>query len=90
MKKGKIPSLLSGSAGRAEKVVAGRKRPCKRCSLDIDMGSNCYTVRNPRSMSGGNTYCLSCFKDVLDQTEKDLNLLRVSFSETAAPATTDV
>lgn len=73
-KRGKTPSLLSAH-GAVQVDASGRKSPCKRCDEDLAKGEPCVRVANPDGM-GRRTYCIECFLDVLDQTQKDLGALR--------------
>lgn len=77
--KGKVPSLLSGRAGKVEFPIAGKKRSCSRCSKYIVKGECCITVKVPGGFSGGNTYCKDCFEEVLGQTERELSILKETF-----------
>lgn len=78
-KRGKTPSLLTGSSGNPSKTNAKRKRNCKRCSEEISMGEVCYEVPKPGGFSSNKTYCKICFKEILEQTQKDLDLLKEDF-----------
>lgn len=78
-KKGKIPSLLTGSSGSPNKTVAKRKRGCKRCGEEIANGEVCYEVPKPGGFSSNKTFCRSCFKEILEQTQKDLDILKEDF-----------
>jgi hypothetical protein len=76
-KKGKIPTLISGSSGSVKYVHAQRKRPCKRCDGDITSQQHCVEVSVPGGgFSRVKTFCISCFKEILDKTEVDLADLR--------------
>lgn len=72
-KKGKTPTLLCARAGTPQFKTAGRKRPCDRCKRDIYKGAPCIEVPIPGAMSSHNTYCPSCFDEVLAKTQEDLN-----------------
>lgn len=75
-KRGKIPSLISGVNGRPNLVRAQRKRTCSRCGGEILSGEQLFEI--PKSQSGFNSpkpFCLTCFDDVLRQTQKDLDEL---------------
>ncbi len=74
MPRGKTPSLIGGGAGKSEFVIAGRKRPCKRCKGSIEKGSTCIEVKKPGTM-GHKTYCMDCYRGILSQSQKDLNKL---------------
>ena len=75
-KRGKIPSLITGSSGKPVKVVAKRQRSCGRCSCSISSGSSCFEVPKVGvGFSNKKTYCENCFKEVLKKTKEDLTLL---------------
>ena len=73
-KKGKTPSLIGGGAGACNFATAKRKRTCKRCKVAIPGGCDCVEVNIPSTM-GSKCYCIDCFKEVLDQSQRDLNNL---------------
>ena len=73
-KKGKTPSLIGGGAGACKFATAKRKRTCKRCSGTIHADYNCVEVSIPSTM-GSKCYCIDCFKEIIDQTQHDLNNL---------------
>jgi hypothetical protein len=78
-KRGKTPSLLTGSSGNPNRISAKRKRNCKRCSEVISMGEVCYEVPVPGGLRSSKTYCKICFLEILEQTQKDLdNLKKIS------------
>jgi hypothetical protein len=81
-KKGKIPTLISGSSGAVNYVQALRKRPCKRCDGEIVAQHFCAEVSVPASgFSKVKTFCLSCFSEILNKTEKDLIELRTKHTQ---------
>lgn len=73
-KMGKTPTLVCGSAGQCEFVTAKRKRTCKRCDSNIVKDEDCVVVKNP--VGNPKPYCLDCFQEVLDQSQKDLDKLK--------------
>jgi hypothetical protein len=75
-KKGKIPTLVSSSSGAAEYIMAQRRRVCKRCEVDIHLQEWCAQVKIPGGFSGHKTFCITCFKEILGKTEKDLAELK--------------
>lgn len=75
MPKGKVPSLLTGSAGTPVKVEAIRTRKCSRCHGSIAPGCACAEVRRPQINAGRRVYCIDCFREVVDQTRSDLDQL---------------
>ena len=77
-KKGKTPSLITGSAGSCKFAEAKRKRKCKRCEDEVPMGTKCVEVSIPGGLSGYRNYCTDCFEEILKQTEKDLSNLRTN------------
>ncbi len=73
-KRGKTPSLLTGSSGKPARVTAKRRRECCRCAFLISNGEICFEVpRKSGGFSSKKTYCPSCFKEILGQTRKDLD-----------------
>jgi hypothetical protein len=73
-KRGKTPSLIGGGAGACKFATALKKRTCKRCSGAIPGGTDCVEVSKPGTQ-GYKCYCVDCFKEVLAQTQQDLNNL---------------
>jgi len=73
-KRGKTPSLIGGGAGACRFEVAKRKRTCKRCRFSIFGGTDCVEVDIPSTM-GNKNYCIKCFMEILEQTQRDLNNL---------------
>jgi hypothetical protein len=73
-KKGKTPSLIGGGAGKSKFVTAERQRTCRRCDNKIPKGERCVEVQKPGQMGcGGKPYCIECYREVLAQSQKDLN-----------------
>jgi hypothetical protein len=75
-KRGRTPSLIGSGAGTSKFVTAKRERTCKRCGEAIETGEDCVEVEVPGSM-GHRTYCLGCYDDILGETGKRLQKLRV-------------
>jgi hypothetical protein len=73
-KRGKTPSLIGGGAGACKLVTAKHKRTCKRCKGAILGGCGCIEVKIPSTM-GYKCYCTDCFKEILGQTQHDLDSL---------------
>jgi len=69
VKRGKCPSLISGRQPNIEVVKTRRK--CKRCNIYILKGESCASIPTPSRM-GSKTYCLSCLKEIIKKTTKDL------------------
>jgi hypothetical protein len=83
-KRGKIPSLISRSNGKPNLVTATRKRTCKRCQCLINAGQKLFEY--PKSGNGFSNLqpvCLSCFKEIIDQTESDLLKIKENWREAA-------
>jgi len=81
-KRGRTPSLITGSSGKPVKVTAKRSRPCGRCSSSISSGKICFEVpKVGGGFSSKKTFCADCFKEVLTQTKKDLDDLEGHLSE---------
>lgn len=74
-KRGKTPSLIGGGAGAVKPVSAKRKRTCKRCDHAITQNTQCWEVKYSGGI-GHKTYCVSCFREILDQTQNHLDSLR--------------
>ena len=77
-KRGKTPSLITGSSGKPSSTVAQRQRECSRCGSGISMGTKLYTI--PKLGSGFSQkkpYCKNCFDEILVQTQKDLDELKM-------------
>lgn len=72
--RGKTPSLIGGGAGHTKFVVARRLRHCRRCGGNIPGGSGCAQVSVPGTLNS-KTYCMDCYKNILDQTKNDLAAL---------------
>lgn len=80
-KKGKTPSLLSGSAGSCEFHEVKAKSHCKRCHCDVSKGQFLVRVKIPGTVNGYKAYCSECFSEVLNQSEKDLSRLRADLQQ---------
>ena len=81
-KRGKIPSLITGSSGKPVKVVAKRQRPCSRCSCSISSGNSCFEVpKVGGGFSSRKTFCKDCFKEVLEKTKEDVAQLEGAINE---------
>jgi len=77
MPKGKVPSLIGGSLGKPVSVDAGRKCKCSRGQTDIVKSEKCYDVPQPKkAFSSKRRFCANCFKQVIEQSQKDLNNLQ--------------
>lgn len=74
-KRGRTPSLIGGTHGTPTFDVSGKSHPCKRCEVDLPKGTTCVRVKKPGQMGNGRTYCVGCFKEILGQTQKDLDAL---------------
>ncbi len=78
--RGKTPSLIGLSNGRPKKVEVKAKSECFRCGCAIHVGQDCFGI--PKGGSGFSSlkrYCSSCFKKIIDQTQKDLEELRTYY-----------
>jgi hypothetical protein len=40
------------------------------------MGEECYEVPKPGGFSSKKTFCKICFAEIIEQTQKDLNLFK--------------
>lgn len=75
--RGKTPSLIGSTNGRPRRVIVERKCRCCRCKCDIEIGTDCYGI--PHLGSGFHPikrYCGDCYKQVLEQTERDLEIVK--------------
>jgi hypothetical protein len=73
MPKGRTPSLISASNGRPKRVDVQRKSTCCRCDCGIEAGAHCFNIpKAGQGFSKEKRYCLVCYKNVIEQTEKDL------------------
>jgi len=73
--KGKCPSLIAGNHGKPKFEEAIRKRKCKRCKESIPAGTDCVVIPVP-STGGTPSFCMKCFRAIIEQTQKDLNELK--------------
>jgi len=75
-KRGKTPSLITGSSGKPSKVSAKRTRNCHRCANIISLGEECFEIpKVGGGFSSKKTFCKECFKETLTQTKKDITAL---------------
>lgn len=82
MKRGKVPSLLSKGIGRPVKVVVQRKSTCKRCGCALFNGSSCFQISiNRNGLSIPRRYCFKCMEEIINQTEKELLLIKSELYE---------
>ena len=82
VKRGKTPSLISGSSGKPSIVEAKKRRNCSRCGCDINMGEKLFEIpKIGGGFSNRKPICKSCFRKILDQTEKDLDELKSSWGK---------
>jgi len=76
-KRGKIPSLISGSSGKPTLETTINKRSCTRCSCDILGGQKYFGIPKLGSgFSNKKPFCKNCFKEILDESIKDLQALQ--------------
>lgn len=72
--RGKIPSLISAGNGYPEKDMPQKKCFCSRCEAVImEMSTSFLIPKKVNGFTNKKRYCLGCFKDVIDQTKKDLD-----------------
>ena len=75
-KRGKTPSLIAASNGKPSITEAKRKRNCKRCECKINKGEKLFEIpKTNTGFSDKKSFCKSCFREILDQTKKDINKL---------------
>ena len=80
-KRGPTPSLISGTHGAVKFHVTGKKIDCRRCTHGIPGGTRCVRVSKPGTMGQGRAYCVECFGDVLDETQRQLDRLRLQLDQ---------
>jgi hypothetical protein len=74
--KGKTPSLIGGSLGRPELVVAKGTCKCDRCKEKLSKGTVTFKVPQPgKTFNSPRRFCSGCFKLVLAKTREDLGAL---------------
>lgn len=79
-KRGKTPSLITGSNGKPSVITVKKRRTCVRCSNKIESGDKCFEIpKVGGGFSNRKPYCCSCFKEVLGQTRRDLEELENQF-----------
>ncbi len=77
-KRGKTPSLITGSSGKPSSTVAKKQRKCNRCDSCISGGTKLYLIpKVGGGFSNKKPYCKNCFDEILVQTQKDLDELKV-------------
>ena len=75
-KRGKIPSLITGSSGKPQKVVAKKQRKCHRRECLIKQNESCFEVPQLNEpFKNTKTYCKECFREMLKKTREDLDHL---------------
>lgn len=75
-KRGPTPSLIGSTHGTVSFHVAGKKSGCRRCNVELSKGTTCIRVTEPGKMGPGPAYCVDCFAEVLEQTQRKLDGLR--------------
>lgn len=78
--RGKIPTLLSGSSGKPSIVEAKKMRECRRCKCSIKLREKLFEIPKTGGFAGKKSFCMSCFREILDQTQKDLGALELTWS----------
>lgn len=77
MSKGKVPSLLSASNGGITYDQSKRLSSCSRCKAVINLGDRIgFLKRLSTGFSNKRRLCLTCISEILDKTQKDLDLLK--------------
>lgn len=79
--KGKTPTLISGSSGHPSLAQAQKTRKCIRCKEIISSGDKLFEIPKIGGFSNKKAFCMCCFKDVLNQTQKDLDNLTSIWNE---------
>lgn len=78
-KKGKTPSLIGVTLGASHFITTKGKRKCNRCDNALPKGTNFIEVSIPNTV-GYKNFCKDCYERVLNQTQKELDGLRVKLS----------
>jgi hypothetical protein len=73
--KGRTPSLIGSGAGAVKITMTQKKSKCKRCKQSIPGKTSCAKVGVPGTM-GSRTYCVDCFRGILEKTEQNLHGLQ--------------
>ena len=75
--RGPVPSLIGGSNGRPQKVQVKGTSKCARCKVKLLAGIFCIEIPQlAKAFKSPKRICLSCFRDILDKTEEDLESLK--------------
>ena len=75
--KGKVPSLIGGSLGAPRRTRVERESPCKRCTVGLSKGQECFEIPQLRSsFTVYKRYCGPCFEAIIVQTQVDLDELK--------------
>lgn len=79
--KGKTPSLISQSTGKPVADVLKKKCKCNRCKSELALGERCFRIPKMESgFSNKKPYCINCFRDILEQTKKDISEIERSLN----------
>ena len=75
--RGPVPSLIGGSNGRPKRIQVKRVSKCARCETELLAGTFCIEIPQlAKAYKAPKRICLSCFKNILDKTEQDINELK--------------
>lgn len=74
--RGKTPSLIGSSNGRPKKIIVIKRSECKRCHGSIEVGQDCFGIPSG-SFGSPKRYCKTCFDNILIQTQKDLEEIKL-------------
>lgn len=78
-KRGRCPSLISGTHAAPQIEVAAGKRTCKRCDGAIVKGAISIIVPVPGGM-GRKVYCRVCILEIMAQSRKDLDAFELDLN----------
>ena len=78
-KRGRCPSLISGTHAAPQIEVAAGKRTCKRCDGAIIKGTISIIVPVPGGM-GRKVYCRVCILEIMAQSRKDLDAFEIELN----------
>ena len=80
--KGRTPSLIGSSLGKARPTTVERECACRRCKAAIPKGTKCYEISQlGGSFASYKRYCDGCFESILNQTKAQLETLTAEFQK---------
>lgn len=71
--RGKTPSLIGSTHGRPKLIPVQRRCECRRCGHHIEAGDACFGIpKLGTGFSNHKRFCATCYKNILEQTRRDL------------------